>query len=63
MAITLSTVLAILIVFAILAGVYWCAGRFGSPTGQKITGVVCLIIFLLYVINRLGLLGAGDIRL
>lgn len=60
---TLSTLIAVVLVFAILLGIYLAAGRFGSPTGQKITGVVCLILFVLYALSRLGFLDVGQIKL
>ncbi len=63
MTITLGTILAIIIVFALLYAVYWASGRFGSPMGQKITGVVCLVLWVLYTLNRLGLLSTGSIQL
>lgn len=63
MEITLSLILALVIVFAILFGIYWATGYFGSPMGQKIVGVICLIVFAVYALKRLGLLDVGAIQL
>lgn len=63
MELTISLVLALVIVFALLYLVYFLAGKFGSPTGQRITGIICLVIFVLYAIHRLGLLDVGAVQL
>lgn len=63
MELTLSLVIALVAVFALLYLVYFLAGKFGSPTGQRITGAVCLALFVIYAIHRLGLLDVGAIQL
>ncbi len=59
----LGTIIAVIIVFIIAYAIYWASGHFGSPMGQKITGVVCLLLWVLYALNRLGLLSTGTIQL
>ena len=59
MDITLNLILSLVIVFAILYAVFWAAGKFGSPLGQKIVGAVCLLVFVVYSLSRLGVLDSG----
>jgi len=57
-----SAAIAILIVFAVLALVYWGCGQFGvPPVALRIIGIVFAIIFLLYSLSRLGLLSSVQI--
>ena len=53
-----SAAIAVIIAFAILAGIYFAVGYFGYPQAQRIVGLVCLVIWVLYALQRFGFLGA-----
>lgn len=54
----LSAAIAVVIAFAILAGIFWAVGYFGFPQAQKIVGLICLVIWVLYALQRFGFLGS-----
>ena len=53
-----SAAIAVVIAFAILAGITWAVGYFFTPGARKIAGIVCGIIWVLYALQRFGFLGA-----
>ncbi len=52
-----DTLLPILLAFAILFLVYWGVGKLGvTGVPQRIIGIACAIIFVIYALNKTGLM-------
>ena len=65
MTLTFGILLAVLVVFGFAWLIYFLSGKFGAPAPvQRIIGIICLVLWLLYALNRTGLLsGGGSIQL
>lgn len=55
-----SALIAVVIAFAILVGIVWGAGHFFNPQAQKIAGIICGIIWVLFALSRFGFLSSVE---
>jgi hypothetical protein len=58
----IQILISLLIIGLVLWLIYFIIGKFVSGTPYQIIGIILALIFLLYALNALGILGLGTFK-